>query len=184
MNDYQDNFADGLSAPAYGEAKPQKGWFGRNWFWFIPTIILLPVLCCCGGGVALVWFGLNTIKNETPYKDSVAAAQQHPDVQAALGTPIEVGGFMGIPTDGSEPDFQPGMYMIMNIPIVGPNGSATIYVDATSSDGVNWTYTTQEVELPDGTIIDLMPGSGGTEQPGDSPADAGEDSGREVPDQE
>jgi hypothetical protein len=165
MNDYQNPFANDLAAPAYGQQpqKPQKNWFGRNWFWFVPLIILLPIFCCCGGGGALVWFGLKTITNETPYKDSVVAAQQNPEVQAALGTPIEVGGFMGIPTDGSEPDYQPGMYMIINIPIDGPNGSATIFVDATTTDGVNWTYTRQEVELPDGTVIDLQSGGASSE---------------------
>ena len=167
MDNYQDNFSDGLATPAYGQEQTRPGWFKRNWLWFIPLIILLPVFCCCGGGGALMWFGISEIQNIPPYQDSLTAAQSNADVQLALGSPIETGGFMGFPTDGSNLDIQyntNGTTFIGHIPITGPNGNAKIYVEANSTDSVNWIYTSQEVQLNDGTIIDLLPaGSGATD---------------------
>jgi hypothetical protein len=152
------------------EARP--GWFKRNWLWFVPVIVLLPIICCCGGIFGTMWFGVSQLQGLPPYVDSVAAAEQNDEVQQALGTPIELGGFMGIPTDGSQVDIQyntGGATFIGNIPITGPNGDASIYVEANSPDSVNWTYTVQEVTLPDGTVVDLIPADAETEDQPETP---------------
>lgn len=148
------------------QAAPQqkKGWFGRNWLWFVPLVILLPVLCCCGGGGALMWFGVKQIFEMPPYKDSLALAEQHPDIQQALGTPLEApdnffslvsmmkdGGQFDIQNSGSQIDFD------IEMPVSGPKGSGKLIVTANSSDsGISWTYTQQELHLDDGTVIDLL----------------------------
>lgn len=170
MNRYDDQFADSLSQPAFGE-EPKRSWFGRNWFWFVPTLILLPVFCCCGGGGALVWWGVGQMKNLVPYADSVTAAEQDAAVQQALGTPITVTTVMGIPA-GGEFDLSidsSGQTFTAEIPLSGPTGSGTLHIESNSVDGVNWTYTIREVELTDGTVIDLIPaGSGGPNDADDS----------------
>lgn len=191
MNDYQNDFANDLSSPTYDQ-KPRKGWFGRNWLWFVPLVILLPVLCCCGGPLALIWFGVGQVFELPPYKDTIAIVEQNTEVQNALGTPIESPeSFMDLVTmmqGGGELNFnQVGSQMTFdaNVPLTGPNGSATLYIQAESTDAINWTYTVQQVELPDGTVIDLIPGGSGTTTDPDAeePADEGGDSGREIPDQ-
>ena len=73
----------------YHDAPPQRSWLGRNWLWFVPTIILLPIFCCCGGGGLLVWWGVGEVLDTPAYKDSVALAAQDADVIAALGSPIK-----------------------------------------------------------------------------------------------
>lgn len=158
MNRYEDDFADSLSQPAFGE-EPKRSWFSRNWLWFVPTLILLPVFCCCGGGGALVWWGVSEMKNLVPYADSVTAAEQDPAVQQALGTPITVTTVMGIPA-GGEFDLSfdsSGQTFTADIPLSGPTASGTLHIEANSADGVTWTYTIREVELADGTVIDLIP---------------------------
>ncbi|MEO0475169.1 MAG: cytochrome c oxidase assembly factor Coa1 family protein, partial [Planctomycetota bacterium] len=185
--------ADQLSAPAYGDPKPQKGWFGRNWFWFLPTVILLPLCCCCGGPIGLMWYGMGQVFELPPYKDSVTLAEQNTEVQNALGTPITApSGFMEFVTmmqSGGEFNVETsGGLMILDakVPITGPSGTATLSIEAESSDGgLTWNYTLQEVELPDGSVIDLLPGGGGTTiDPDAKEADVPADSGREIPDQQ
>lgn len=180
MNDDQNQFANDLSAPVYGQQppKPQKNWFGRNWFWFVPVIILLPIFCCCGGGGALIWFGIGQALEMPPYKDSIALAEQNTEVQNQLGTPIDSPeGFMDLVTmmqEGGEFNFnQTNSFMMFDakVPLHGPNGTGMLTIEAESPDGgLTWTYTLQEIELPDGTVVDLLPGDSSETSSGD-PAD-------------
>jgi hypothetical protein len=178
MSAYPTHFDNGPSM----EDRP--GWFKRNWLWFIPTIILLPMCCCCGGPLGLIWWGVGQVLDIPPYKDSITLAEQDPEVQNQLGTPIDgPEGFMGLVTtlqQGGELDFsQVGSQMQFNakIPLSGPNGTGTLIVQAESLDGVNWTYTVRQVELADGTIIDLIPPGQG----GPAPTDDAQEEGPEEP---
>ncbi|MFK7790686.1 MAG: cytochrome c oxidase assembly factor Coa1 family protein [Phycisphaeraceae bacterium] len=177
MNDYQDNFEDSLSTPAYGEQqKPRPSWFKRHWLWFVPTIILLPIFCCCGGGGALVWFGISQVFELQPYKDSVAFIEQNQDVQNALGTPLVTptgfGDLVTMMSNGGEFNInQSGstMQFDANIPISGPNGTGKLVLDAESSDGgITWVYTVREVHIDQtGEVIDLLQ-SGSSNTPADA----------------
>ena len=144
--------------------RPQKGWFGRNWIWFVPTIILLPVLCCCGGGGGLMWFGIKTLTELPPYKDSIAAVQADPDIQAELGSPIPTPGVFGMMSSGGDMNVNSAgssMQFDASVPISGPNGSGTLYVEAESNDGgASWIYIVREFEINGtGDVIDLLPDS-------------------------
>ncbi|MFN3165956.1 MAG: cytochrome c oxidase assembly factor Coa1 family protein [Phycisphaeraceae bacterium] len=152
---------------AYAPRPPkQKGWFARNWFWFIPLVVLLPILCCCGGGAWLVSFGVGEIMDTGAYKDTLADMENNPEVQQAIGTPIdapdgfmdivameEQGGTINLTGTGSQLIFD------ARVPVSGPSGSGTLIIDAESNDGGNtWAYKDRYLEV-DGTgdIIDLMP---------------------------
>jgi len=182
MNDYQNDYANDLSTPAYDQPpqKPQKGWFGRNWVWLVPVIILVPLCCCCGGPIGLLWFGVGQALEMPPYKDSVVLAEQNAEVQNQLGTPIDSPeGFMDLVTmmqgGGQFNMNQTGSQMLFDaqVPLSGPSGSGTLWIEAESSDGgMTWTYTVQEVDLPDGTTIDLLPAGSGGATPADDAADA------------
>ena len=51
-------------------------WFSRNWKWFIPTVILVPILAIAlfVGGILSFVFGM--IKSSEPYQHAVAAHGQ------------------------------------------------------------------------------------------------------------
>ncbi len=121
---------------------PQKGWFGRNWLWFVPaTLLLLAVLCAaCGFGV----FGgvMGIIKSTKPFQVAMERARSNERVVEALGQPIEEGFFVqgnvNIQNQGGDAN--------LTIPISGPEGSAKIYVNAPRERGV-WSYDYLEVEV-------------------------------------
>ncbi|MGB0767621.1 MAG: cytochrome c oxidase assembly factor Coa1 family protein [Phycisphaeraceae bacterium] len=159
--------------------EPKKGWFGRNWLWFVPTLILVPILCCCGGGGAMLWFGLGKVFELPPYKDSVALMEQDPDVQQALGTPITspkgFGDLIAMMQDGGAFNMEQVNSTIdfdADIPVSGPNGTGRLIIVAQSTDGgVTWVYTTQRVDLPDGTAIDFLNPGNAPPTPGEEAAD-------------
>lgn len=163
MTQYQDDSESRMYQP-YEEEKPQRSWLGRNWLWFVPTLILLPIFCCCGGGGLLIYFGLGMAFDAPPYKDSIALAGQNAEVQNAIGTPIESPqGFIELVAamdEGGDINYEINNNQAVFtavVPLIGPNGAATLKIDAQSTDGgTTWTYTTQEVELTDGTVIDLI----------------------------
>ena len=141
--------------------RPQKGWFGRNWWWFIPLIVLAPFICCCGSCAGCAYWGLQQLNNLPPYKDTVQMIQSDPRVQAELGTPIDVAGLIETAQSGGNFDIsQSGNAAVVNVsvPISGPNGSGVLHIEATDNGTGNWTYTRREVVIDSsGKIIDLMP---------------------------
>lgn len=80
--------ADPSLPPAYAQP-PQKSWLGRNWLWFVPVVVLLPVCACggiCGGSFLFI---MQTMKNSGAYKLALETTQENPAVKAALGEPVE-----------------------------------------------------------------------------------------------
>lgn len=160
MNQYDDHFADNLSQPAPGE-KPKRGWFKRNWLWFIPTVVLVPLLCCCGGPIGLFWAALSALFNLPPYQDTIALAEQNAIVQQEIGTPLDApDGFMDlVEISGQGGIFEADeTYLYAEVPISGSNGTGWLYIDATTSDGgLTWTYTTREIHIDStGDVVDLL----------------------------
>ena len=122
-------------------APPRRGWFGRNWKWFIPLVVVLPIIVCCGGITAVVGGVFGMLKSSDPYKHAIAQAQSHPQVTAALGTPVEPTFFVGgtVNVNGNSGNAE------LVIPIKGPKGAGTLFVTATKSGGV-WTYQTLDFQ--------------------------------------
>jgi hypothetical protein len=134
----------------------QRGWWSRHWKWLVPVgcfgLILLVVavvvifVLLIGGAV------LGTIKSSEVYEEALAAARSNAELRDTIGTPIEDGFFPSgsIETSGSSGTAD------LTIPISGPDGSATVYVDAYKS-GDEWRYTRLEAEVEDsGRRIDLL----------------------------
>src|SRR5215207_3583660 len=67
----------------------QRGWFARNWKWFLPLIVIGPIVLCCGGVSAIFGGVFGMMKSSEPYKHAVRQAQADPRVTAVLGTPVE-----------------------------------------------------------------------------------------------
>ncbi len=128
-----------------------RGWWGRNWKWVVPVVVLTPVLFC-GGLLTLVFsVGFSALKNEWFYAQAVARTQANAEVTAILGTPIDA----GFPVGSINRSGRSG-HADLSIPISGPDGKGTIYVVAEKSDG-QWSFSTLEVAIqPTGELIDLM----------------------------
>ena len=45
-----DNLDQGTLGPNVPEFGPpvQRGWWSRNWLWFVPTLLLAMIVLCCG----------------------------------------------------------------------------------------------------------------------------------------
>jgi len=76
------------------------------------------------------------------YKEALNAAQNDPQMQAALGTPIDAGVFVtgSMRTQGISGDAS------LNIPIHGPKWRGTLYDSARRENG-EWVFYTLAVEV-------------------------------------
>jgi hypothetical protein len=135
--------------------QPRRGWFGRNWLWFVPTIIVVPVLLCggCCGGIFLVVVG--GMKKSEVYKTALEQVQNDPKVIAALGEPIEAGwmvtGEVNVQAGG-------GGDAKLYFPVSGPRGKAGVTAEARRVGGT-WGLIRLEVATADGQkiLLDVAP---------------------------
>jgi hypothetical protein len=124
------------------EAEVRKTWFDQNWKWAVPLIALasLAVLACF---VGLILYGVMTMmKSSEPYQSAIQAAAQHPRVIAGIGAPVKPG-FL---TSGSLNLSGPSGHASLAIPIHGPNGEATVFVEANKVAG-EWRYVHKVVQM-------------------------------------
>jgi hypothetical protein len=126
-------------------------WWQRNWKWFVPTGCLTIALLAGGLVATIFFFATSMMQSSDAYANAMAAARSHPEVVAAIGTPIEPDGFTGgsintSPTSGKAD---------LSIPVAGPKGKATVYVVAEKRTG-EWRMRELVVQLENGTRIDLL----------------------------
>ena len=144
-----------VPAPPPPPPVPQKSWFSRNRKWFLPTIILGPLLLLVLFVVAIFSAVFGMMKSSEPYKHAVATASHDARVSEQLGPPITPGwyasGSINLNNDSGDAE--------MTIPLNGTRRHGTVYVEARKSDGV-WSYQRLEVEMED--VLDrvnLLPGT-------------------------
>ncbi len=112
----------------------------------------LGLLLLGGGAVAaIVSFVFGALKKSDVYVESVRRAQNSPEVQGAIGTPVETGwmlqGSMNTENGVGNADF--------TIPLQGPHGKATLRVKASKAAGGAWQYSEMQATLPDASTVDL-----------------------------
>jgi hypothetical protein len=95
------------------------------------TLIVLAIF-----GLGAVFFGLSeALTGSEPYKYAVDEATNSPELIAVLGEPIETNGIMqgtvNFKDDSGSVDIR--------IPLIGPNGEATLIVVGEKEDGI-WSY--------------------------------------------
>ena len=90
----------------------------------------------------MVMIGFGAMKSSDVYKEALARAKASPAVAEALGTPIKAGYFISgnIKVSGPSGDAD------LSIPISGPRGKGTIYVEARKSAG-EWSFSLLEVKI-------------------------------------
>ena len=136
--------------PALPNQPPRKGWWSRNWKWFVPTgcftLIALGVIFV----VCIFLLVFSVLKSSDVYKSALSRAKSDDRVVAALGKPIHEGMFTSgkINVNGTSGEADIG------IPISGPKGKATIYAVGTKSAG-EWNFSKLAVQLDGGETIDL-----------------------------
>jgi Cytochrome oxidase complex assembly protein 1 len=138
--------------PSPGTPPHRRSWWSRNWKWFVPTGCLTLILLFAAfiGAVVLLIFG--SMKQSDVYKHSLAKAQTDPVVAQKLGTPIKPGMWLS----GNININGPSGEAKLSIPISGPKGTGTIYVEATKSAG-KWNYSLMQVAIDgEDTRIDLL----------------------------
>jgi hypothetical protein len=109
----------------------RKGWFARNWKWFVPTLLIVFIVL----PLALIGSVFAAMKNSDVVKESLLRAQANPRVVQKLGTPIQEGwlvsGSINVSTTSGDAD--------LAVPISGPKGKGNIYVTAHKGAGA-WDY--------------------------------------------
>lgn len=137
-----------LGQPYPGQP-PQKGWFGRNCFWFVPVgcLSLLAIVALFGAGIVFLVFG--AMKSSDAYKTAVSRVKASEAAGNALGKPVEEAFYLSgnINSSGSS-----GTADIF-VPVSGPKGKGTIHVVGTKSDGT-WVYSKMDLHV-DGTGEDI-----------------------------
>lgn len=120
------------------------------------------VLFGCGGclgllvllglaGAGIFWFAMGALKKTDVFAETLKRAQASPEVQQALGTPIDTGwmlqGSMNVNNGNGEAD--------LTIPLKGSKAEGSVRVKATQTATSPWQYTAMEAILPNGTVVDL-----------------------------
>jgi hypothetical protein len=120
----------------------KKGWFKRNWKWFVPVGCLSIILMLVAFVAAIIVFVFGAIKSSDVYQQALAKAKANGAVVRELGEPIEPGwlvsGSIDVGNDSGNAN--------LSIPVSGPRKSGTIYTVATKKQG-RWEFTTLEMEV-------------------------------------
>ena len=117
----------------------------------MPVGCLLPVLFLGGCALAIFFFAMGVLKQTDGYKTALARAQENPAVIEAIGSPISQ---TGIVSGNSNANGATGE-LNLSIPLRGPKGKATLYVEAKKSTEI-WYFQTMVVKIEKtGKRIDL-----------------------------
>jgi hypothetical protein len=140
-----------METPPLPPPMPPTNWFGRNWKWVVPVGCLLPVFFIGGCAVAIFFFAIGVLKQSDVYKTSLARTQANPAVIEAIGSPISQ---TGIVSGNSNVNGATGEANL-SIPLRGPKGKATLYVEARKSADI-WYFQTMQLKVEKtGERIDL-----------------------------
>jgi hypothetical protein len=113
----------------------RRGWWERHWKWVVPGGCLFVVLLGAAMFAGLATFVFGMMRGNDAYIEAMRAAHASPALAAAIGEPIEEGRFVS----GEISETGASGKASLAIPLSGPRGQATVYVEATKSAG-QWHY--------------------------------------------
>ncbi len=122
--------------------QPRRGWWARNWKWFVPTLVVVFILLVAAFVFGILALVFGSMKMAEPYKYAMEQAQHSPVVVQRIGQPVKAGMLVSGQINVSGPTG----HADLAIPISGPRGKATVYVVGDKSAG-KWTYQTLEVQF-------------------------------------
>jgi len=120
----------------------RKSWLDRHAGWKIPLGCLL-IIVLLGAFVAIVFTVVEvSFRKSAVYQEALVRAERNPQVADRIGLPVRPGRVLqgAINVSGS------GGTAHMAIPITGPRGKATIFLDARRAAGI-WEFHTLQVQL-------------------------------------
>ncbi|HYP27281.1 MAG TPA: cytochrome c oxidase assembly factor Coa1 family protein [Blastocatellia bacterium] len=133
-------------------SQENRGWFKRNWKWFVPVGCFGVVLIFVAFVAAIIFFVFGAIKSSDVYQQALAKAKSNAAIARELGEPIEPGWFVS----GSIKVSDDSGSANLSIPVSGPRKSGTIHTLATKRQG-RWEFATLEMEIEgEGRRINLL----------------------------
>ncbi len=134
------------------ERHEQRGWWGRNWKWAVPSGCLMVVVLAFAGCAALIGGAFSMMRNTAAFEQAMDRVQSHPGAVAALGEPIEAGWAM----TGDFKDNGATGEANYAIPVSGPKGAGTLFVEARKRNGT-WEFQLLNLVPDDGSaMINLL----------------------------
>ncbi|MBX7075570.1 MAG: cytochrome c oxidase assembly factor 1 family protein [Pirellulales bacterium] len=131
-----------LSSPA------KRSWWQRNRFWFLPLLILSPVLLCCVPCGGVFYFMQSMAKNSKAHGLVLEAIRGDARVIEALGEPIDESFVFG----GGDPNLGPFNLFSW---ISGPKNKGTVEA-LVVREGDQWVIARLIVRPSEGDPIDLV----------------------------
>lgn len=129
---------------------PPPNWWNRNWKWFVPVLVVTGMALFAAFLLAIFSFVFGMMTSSEPYQTGLLRARADAAVVAALGEPITPGYFVqgSINNSGASGEAN------LAVPLEGPRGKASLYIEATRSAG-DWHYRTLLVKIDGLQRIDL-----------------------------
>jgi len=136
-----------------GNLPKKKGWFGRNWKWFIPLSCSGITLLGIGGCATFVFAIFSFIKSSGAYELGLKTAKNDSQVIKSLGQPIEEGWYV---SGNVQINNQTG-HADITFPISGPKGEGIVHCKATRQSG-KWQLQRLSVALKNGAkTVHIIP---------------------------
>ena len=131
-------------------------WWGRNWKWFVPAGCLALILVAMTGLALLVPMIFAALRQSDIAQLALERAEGSPTVQAHLGSPVEPRWWLSgnIEVNGASGTAS------LAIPLKGPRGKGTLYVEATKAAG-RWSFDQLVFETESDERVDLLDEGGG-----------------------
>jgi Cytochrome oxidase complex assembly protein 1 len=120
----------------------EKTWLDRNARWKIPLGCLILVVFMVGFIAFVFTIVEGSFRRSTVFQEALARAERNAEVANRVGAPLKAGwGSQGsMQVSGSSGTAR------MSIPVTGPRGRATIYLDARKTAGT-WTFNALLVQF-------------------------------------
>jgi hypothetical protein len=122
----------------------RRGWWSRNWLWFVPTLLLTILILSCGTLGIIYWFVVGPLHSE-PYPTAMQLVQKDPRVTARLGAPIR--DVRWIPS-GERTIEGDGGKAWLDFDVAGPKAQAHVHFQARRIAG-KWGFSQLEVTFGD-----------------------------------
>lgn len=108
----------------------------------VVTAVILGIALCVAFIFGIIAIAFGAMRSSTPYQEALLAVNAESTAIEALGSPIEAGWLMSgsIETNGGSGTAS------FSIPVSGPRGAGTIYVEAYQSGG-QWNYDQLYLEV-------------------------------------